>query len=234
MARKKTSSIWATSKTELEQIVKQGNSLSEILRKLDLDPSSSGSRFRSLKQRLEEDNIDYSHITLGVFSNQGRKIPRKAFPLEEVMVENSTYSRGNLKKRLLKNGMLENKCILCEQDSEHNGLKLVMVLDHINGVRDDNRYENLRMLCPNCNSQQETFAGKKNKRYYYCKKCNNEITKQSKSKLCKSCYGKFYVPKKVKDRPSKEQLIKEVEETNYCAVGRKYGVSDNCIRKWIK
>jgi len=58
--------------------------------------------------------------------------------------------------------------------------------------------------------------------------------KHSKSKLCKSCYGKFYVPRKVKNRPSKEQLLKEVEETNYCAVGRKYGVSDSAIRKWLK
>jgi very-short-patch-repair endonuclease len=36
------------------------------------------------------------------------------------------------------------------------------------------------------------------------------------------------------ERPSYEQLKKEIEETSYCAVGRKYGVSDNAIRKWIK
>ena len=51
-------------------------------------------------------------------------------------------------------------------------------------------------------------------------------------KLCYKCLG--FNNRKVKDRPSKEQLLKEIEKTNYCVVGRKYGVSDNAIRKWIK
>ena len=36
------------------------------------------------------------------------------------------------------------------------------------------------------------------------------------------------------DRPAYDVLMKEIEDTNYCAVGRKYGVSDNAIRKWVK
>jgi 5-methylcytosine-specific restriction endonuclease McrA len=42
---------------------------------------------------------------------------------------------------------------------------LVLVLDHINGDRSDNRITNLRLLCPNCNSQQNTFAGRNKGRY---------------------------------------------------------------------
>jgi len=232
--RKKTSAIWTTSKQQLNQITNESDSFSQILRKLNLDPSGSGSRFRSLKHRFQEDNIDYSHISSGVFSNKGRKIPRESKPLEEVMIKNSTYSRGHLKKRLLKNGMLENKCKICGQLPEHNNQKLVMILDHINGIRDDHREKNLRLLCPNCNSQQKTFAGKRNKTPKpKCKKCDILVSKKSKTGLCPKCYDIFY-KRKVKNRPSKGQLLREIEKTNYCAVGRKYRVSDNAIRKWLK
>lgn len=51
------------------------------------------------------------------------------------------------------------------------------------------------------------------------------------STKCKSCSNIF--SRKV-ERPSYEQLLKEIEETNYSVVGRKYGVSDKAIKKWIK
>ena len=50
-----------------------------------------------------------------------------------------------------------------------NGKPLVLILDHINGNAEDNRYENLRFVCPNCNSQLPTFTGRNKKgngRYY--------------------------------------------------------------------
>jgi hypothetical protein len=234
--RKRTSPIWVTSKEDLELIVRRNNSISSILKDLNLDPHQSGSRYRSLKQRLKEDKIDYSHIPLGSFANKGRKFVKEAFPLEEVMVENSTYHRGTLKKRLLRNGMLENKCSECGQEPEWKGKNLVMVLDHINGIRNDNRFENLRMLCPNCNSQQSTFSGRSNKILLpKCRHCKiNSVSRRSKTGLCLMCYANNYVPRKVKNRPSKVQLLIDIEETNYSATGRKYGVCDNTIRKWLR
>ncbi|NGX64086.1 MAG: hypothetical protein KR126chlam6_01511, partial [Candidatus Anoxychlamydiales bacterium] len=92
--------------------------------------------------------------------------------------------------------------------------------------------ENLRLLCPNCNSQTPTFSGRhRSKKYYYCPKCGNK-RKWKKSKLCSKCSN--CERRKVKNRPSNGQLLKEIEETNYCAVGRKYGVSDKAVRKWLK
>lgn len=41
-----------------------------------------------------------------------------------------------------------------------NRAKLGLILDHINGVSGDNRPKNLRLLCPNCNSQQSTNGGR--------------------------------------------------------------------------
>lgn len=68
-------------------------------------------------------------------------------------------SRYNLKRRLLAAGILENRCSRCGI-SEYNGKPLSIQLDHINGVNDDHRLENLRMLCPNCHSLTETYGGR--------------------------------------------------------------------------
>lgn len=68
-------------------------------------------------------------------------------------------NRTHIKLRLLKDGLLENRCQSCGL-SEWRGQPLSMHLDHINGVRNDNRLENLRMLCPNCHSQTPTYSGR--------------------------------------------------------------------------
>jgi len=189
---------------------------------------------------LEEDSINYSHISLGTNSNKGRKFPGKAKPLVEIMIKNSTYSRNHLKERLLKEGILENKCIICGLEPIWQNKKLVMVLDHINGVPDDHRKENLRLLCPNCNSQIDTFAGKRNKKKYNCTICGNKTTRNRK--YCNDCFSVIdfeykHAPRlscrKVKNRPPKEQLLQEIKKLGYCGTGRKYGVSDNAIRKWV-
>lgn len=73
--------------------------------------------------------------------------------------ENSTLSRSKIKKEFLK--LVEYKCSCCPNSGIHNEKPLVLELDHINGVRNDNRFENLRLLCPNCHSQQITSNGRK-------------------------------------------------------------------------
>lgn len=80
--------------------------------------------------------------------------------IEKMFIENSAVGRNAVKRRLLSEGILENKCSECGLDPNWNGKPIVMVLDHINGVNNDNRVENLRLLCPNCNSQTPTFAGR--------------------------------------------------------------------------
>lgn len=66
----------------------------------------------------------------------------------------------------------------------------------------------------------------------YCK-CGKEITR--KSKFCNKCANKLrsLTQRKV-ERPSYKQLLKEIKELGYSGVGRKYGVSDNSVRKWEK
>jgi hypothetical protein len=75
----------------------------------------------------------------------------------------ATGDRASVKRHLLEAGILENRCSWCGI-SEWRGQPISIQIDHINGIRDDNRIENLRMLCPNCHSQTETFAAKNNKK----------------------------------------------------------------------
>jgi len=67
--------------------------------------------------------------------------------------------RSTIKRRLLDAGILKNVCDECAL-TEWRGRALQMHIDHINGVSNDNRLENLRMLCPNCHSQTPTYGGR--------------------------------------------------------------------------
>lgn len=66
---------------------------------------------------------------------------------------------------------------------------------------------------------------------YYCTECGKELYEKTKTGLCSSCYQKTT---RVAERPEPKQLAQEIIESSFCAVGRKYGVSDNAIRKWCK
>ena len=83
-------------------------------------------------------------------------------PIAE-LISSPMRNRSHLKMRLLKAGLLENRCDVCGV-ADWRGESLNIHLDHINGVKNDNRLENLRMLCPNCHSQTPTFSGRNVKR----------------------------------------------------------------------
>lgn len=157
---KKKSLVWKVSAEELQQIIYSCETLADILRKLNLKPSGN---YKTLKTRLNSEKFDFSHIKLGLDTNKGRKLgSTNKIPLNQILVENSTYLGGGrtLKPRLIKAGLLENKCYKCNIGPEWNGEKLSLQLDHINGVHNDNRIDNLRLLCPNCHSQTPTFSGR--------------------------------------------------------------------------
>lgn len=70
--------------------------------------------------------------------------------------------RGRItKQQLIGLGYKEDKCELCSQGPEWNRQFLNLQLDHINGIHNDNRLENLRILCPNCHTQTPTYCNNK-------------------------------------------------------------------------
>lgn len=74
-----------------------------------------------------------------------RNLHSSAKPLSEILIRGSTYSRGKVKQRLFETGLKERTCEMCGQDENWHGRRMSLILDHINGVPDDNRIENLQM-----------------------------------------------------------------------------------------
>lgn len=98
-----------------------------------------------------------------------------------------------------------------------------LILDHINGIYNDNRIENLRIVCPNCNATLDTHCGKNTQEKIRRKKENQE-----KNKI------EAFLSRRKTLRPSFDILIKEIEKLGLEGVGRKYGVTGNAVKKWIK
>lgn len=156
----------------------------------------------------------------------------KREPIEKILVENSNYGCWRLKNRLIEEGFLEYKCDECGIN-KWNDKPLSLHMDHINGIRNDNRLENLRLLCPNCHSQTETYCGRANKIYNKtCVDCGKKVYK--KSTRCRKCEALSRLGKKTKANwPPLEELIEMVKNSSYVAVGKELGVSGNAVKKHI-
>lgn len=148
------SKVYQVLDDEFRQIIAENCSYSDCLRALGLG-TKGGSSTDILKRRINELKCSTEHF------NKGQsKHANATYSLDEILVKDSTYANiSSLKRRLLKENRLEYKCACCGI-SEWQGKPLTLQLDHINGINNDHRIENLRFLCPNCHSQTETYAGK--------------------------------------------------------------------------
>ena len=209
----------------IEDAVARNNSIAGTLR--DLGRASVGSNYRWLKKEIHAKSPDVSH-----FSTKSRGRPQaKKYTDSEAFSENSSVSRGNIKGRIIRGQLIPYKCALCNCDPMWKGKSLTLVLDHTNGKRNDNRIENLRFLCPNCNSQEPTFAGRNirdgiRKPTTYCK-CG----KVSPTGLCKSCAQLKRAPLHV--WPTMDVLCKRIRDTSFDQVAKEIGLTDNGVRGYI-
>lgn len=213
-------------KENLLQVVKISKSFKDVCRKLNI--CTTGNNFYTVKKYIEIHNIDTAHfLTQKEHLNKIHEIKKPSN--KEIFCENSPFNTYRVKKRIIKENLIKYQCAICSNNGEWNQIKLVLQLDHIDGISNNNVLSNLRFLCPNCHSQTDTFCGKHRGKKAILEKeraKNNGFTEKEK---------RSYINKrKVKDRPCKETLILEIKEMGYVKVGRKYNVSDNAIRKWVK
>lgn len=200
-------------KEELTKAVKESETIRQVLSKFDL--RAAGGNYAHFKKWCKIWDIDFSHFPSSSELRKLRKIFHKEKqPIEEILTPNSTFSRGHLKIRLYREGFKDKKCEMCGQGEIWQNKQISLILDHINGVWNDNRLENLRILCPNCNATLPTHCGK------------NIVPKVKKPFIPRDTNQKI-------DWPDIETLINMLKEATFSEVSRKLGVSDSAIRKRI-
>lgn len=233
-ARAKRSPIWKLPSSEFEKLVADSTSGKEVLSFFGL--RMVGDNWTTARRRCKEQGISTAH-----FNGKERRAgvrKRNRVPTEEIFIEKSPHSRKLARARILKEGLLNYKCAICGLFPEWKEKPLALILDHENGIYDDHRLSNLRFVCPNCNSQLSTFAGR-NVRHRTerrnCLDCGKKVSgKSERCRLCSSRRQKRPSSLRKIEWPSLEELERETEETNFCAVGRRLGVSDNAIRKMMQ
>lgn len=246
----------------LEPLVANNTSICGILNDLDIKFSGGMHRLISQRIKeygLDTSHFGGCGWAKGLTKETDGRIKKVAIsnrtPDNKVFCKNSGFSTSRLYDRLLEIGW-EPKCSI-EECGIKNWLNkpIRLHVDHINGDHSDHRLENLRFLCPNCHQQTDTWGngrvaelqdasdlgsdGRNTMRVgvpprlpNFCLDCNSQISYQASR--CRSCASKLF-NSKISKRPDKEALIKDLKDlkNNKRAIGRKYGVSDNAVRKWI-
>ena len=204
---------------------------------------AAGGNWRTLRKYAEKIwLIPTDHFDPARSQNEALRRPLK--PLEEILVRESGYSRSHLKRRLFDQGLKQRVCEMCGQGEIWHGRRMALILDHVNGVANDNRIENLRIVCPNCAATLDTHCGRQNRLEVVprnCRHCGREFLPQYPShRYCSrhcgvraSGYGSPKPELRRARRPPYSHLLSEVQAIGYSATGRRYGVSDNAIRKWL-
>ena len=219
-------------KHELIDLINESKSVKELLLKIGYKNTGTYlyNIFNNLLKKYDIENPNYKPQPSNIVDYQ-------IYELSEIFVVNSNFkNRKSIKNKLIKYKIMEYKCTKCDISSWMNE-PITLQLEHKNGINNDNRLENLELLCPNCHSQTSTYCGRNIKYEDKFCECGNKI--ESNKKKCRSCIlEKMRITnienRKVKNRPDIKEILENVEKYGFLKTGKLYGVSDNAVRKWIK
>lgn len=222
---------------EINSLIKESKSFRQLMIKLGFSTNGGGD-YVYVKQQLDLKGIDYSCLFFLKKSNgvvhtldEFGKLKR-IHTDEDLFIVDCKVDRKTVKHRVIKNNLIPYKCKECGNIGEWNGKKLVLQLEHINGINNDNRLNNLCFLCPNCHTQTDTFTSKKIKKNNYCE-CGKIIGR--KSKYCCLCAGKHTLIKNQYNDDFDFEVIKnELEIYTKKQISKKYNIVENTVRRWEK
>lgn len=208
---------WMVSDEEFTLIIQNSVSYSEVLRRMGR--AIVGSGYRYVKHRIKLLKLDSEHFN-GIA--HGTAVNRKYSSIE-MFTSNSMISRSTIKRRIIGDNLIPYLCGICSAPPVWNGQPMTLILDHKNGIRNDHRIENLRFICPNCNSQTDTFGGR-----------NITRPKEKPAKITRETLGLSRIRQEKIIWPNNKELLKRLETTSFLGLARELGVSDNAIRKRLR
>lgn len=155
---KKTSIIYNTNDEDFIKIVKTADSYSDIAKKLNLP--AKGGNINTIKRRIKLLNLNPHFTRKNMKANLKRLVQSHYRSDKEIFCKNSNARRATLKRRIINEHLMPIECNLCynKQWLEH---KIPLELHHINGDSNDNRLNNLQLLCPNCHALTSNYRNRK-------------------------------------------------------------------------
>lgn len=210
----------------LGPIVKKSETYLEVVKSLGLQNSSGNNTY--IRKVIKKFNLDTSHF----IKNNGSR--GKKYQTSDYLTNKRSIHSSRLREKLIQEGYFTRCCSMCGLTEWLNS-PISLELHHKDGNHENNHLDNLSILCPNCHAFSHALARGCHKQK------PNKPKRKRKCLMCKApsvnkfCSQKCYqLSNRVAVRPPKKQLEKELEQSNFTQVAKKYGVSDNAIRKWLR
>ena len=156
-----TNKIYECTDEQFVELIKNSINISEVLFKLGYSIKGNSWGFSQVRRRMDDLNLspsDFKGKSTMLTKNKERNLTA-----EMLLKENCKHNRNCLRRFIINNDLIPYRCAICGID-RWNGKTLSLELDHINGINNDNRLENLRFLCPNCHSQTTTYGSRNQQR----------------------------------------------------------------------